>query len=240
MTKLLRLAFAVVIAFALHSTASSQSLSVNTTGATANASSILDVSSTNKGVLIPRMDKTQKNAIASPATGLLVFQTAPDSVGFHYYDGIQWIYLAVGSADSTSWKINGNGNIKSSNFLGTTNDSALRFRVRNINAGMLDSTSANTSFGYRSMTSITTGTGNTMLGYRAGYLTDTAKNNVIIGYYAGEYNKNDNNVAIGQQAGRYYSYGGGTPARMTALGTEALHGIWSGEKNTSPVTGSAR
>ena len=53
MTKLLRLVFALIIASALQFTANSQSLSVNTTGACANASSILDVSSTAKGVLIP-------------------------------------------------------------------------------------------------------------------------------------------------------------------------------------------
>jgi hypothetical protein len=51
-----------------------QSLAVNTTGATANASAILDVSTTNKGILIPRMSKAQKNAIATPATGLLIVQ----------------------------------------------------------------------------------------------------------------------------------------------------------------------
>jgi hypothetical protein len=39
------------------------------------ASSKLDVTSTTQGVLFPRMTTTQKNAIASPATGLVVYDT---------------------------------------------------------------------------------------------------------------------------------------------------------------------
>ena len=46
----------------------------------------LEVKSTNKGLLIPRMNEAQKNAIDSPATGLLVYQTDGTS-GFYYYDG---------------------------------------------------------------------------------------------------------------------------------------------------------
>ena len=137
MSKLLRFVVAFVIAITLQQTAASQSLSINTTGAVANASAILDVSSTTKGMLIPRMDKTQKNAIVSPATGLLIFQTLPDSIGFHYYDGTQWIWLS-GTSDSTAWKITGNSNITSSHFLGTLNDSSLRFRINNIPSGILD------------------------------------------------------------------------------------------------------
>jgi len=40
-----------------------------------NASAILDVQSTTKGVRMPNMTTTQKNAIASPAAGLMVFDT---------------------------------------------------------------------------------------------------------------------------------------------------------------------
>lgn len=44
-------------------------------GAAANASALLDVQSTTKGVRMPNMTTTQKNAIASPAAGLMVFDT---------------------------------------------------------------------------------------------------------------------------------------------------------------------
>jgi hypothetical protein len=44
-------------------------------GATANASAILDAQSTTKGVRFPNMTTTQKNAVATPAAGLVVFDT---------------------------------------------------------------------------------------------------------------------------------------------------------------------
>ncbi len=57
-----------------------QSLAVNTDGSTANNSAILDIKSTAKGILIPRMDSVQRATIPTPATGLLVYQT--NTVGF--------------------------------------------------------------------------------------------------------------------------------------------------------------
>ncbi len=58
-----------------------------------SASAILDLTSTSKGVLIPRMTASQKSAISSPSTGLLIFQTdAP--AGFYYYNGSAWISIS--------------------------------------------------------------------------------------------------------------------------------------------------
>lgn len=63
----------------------SQGVAINTTGFTADQSTILDISSTNAGVLIPRMLKANKNAILQPSEGLLIYQT-DDTVGFWYYN----------------------------------------------------------------------------------------------------------------------------------------------------------
>lgn len=57
-----------------------------------NASAQLDVQSTTKGLLAPRMTDTQRAGIASPATGLLVYQTNGDA-GFWYYTGSEWVPL---------------------------------------------------------------------------------------------------------------------------------------------------
>src|SRR5690606_37276552 len=46
------------------------------------------------GILIPRMSEAQRDAIATPATGLLIFQT-DGSEGFYYFDGTNWISLSV-------------------------------------------------------------------------------------------------------------------------------------------------
>jgi hypothetical protein len=54
----------------------------------ANASSVLDLQSTTRGFLPPRMTTTQKNAISSPATGLQVYDTTLNQMS--YYNGTTW------------------------------------------------------------------------------------------------------------------------------------------------------
>jgi hypothetical protein len=66
-------------------------LRVGINSPTPNSSAILDVVSTDKGFLPPRMTTTQKNAIASPATGLQVYDTTLNRPCF--YDGTTWITL---------------------------------------------------------------------------------------------------------------------------------------------------
>jgi hypothetical protein len=60
--------------------------------AAANASAQLELTSTTKGFLPPRMTNAQKNAIASPAEGLIVHDTTNNGVA--YYDGTTWGYLS--------------------------------------------------------------------------------------------------------------------------------------------------
>ena len=54
-----------------------------------NPSAELDVVSTTKGLLAPRMTLAQRNLISVPATGLLVFQT-DNTPGFYFYNGSSW------------------------------------------------------------------------------------------------------------------------------------------------------
>ncbi|PSK93399.1 exosporium glycoprotein BclB-related protein [Taibaiella chishuiensis] len=56
-------------------------------GGTPNASAKLDISATNKGILIPRI--TQANRPAAPAEGLMIYQT-DNTPGFYYYGGGSW------------------------------------------------------------------------------------------------------------------------------------------------------
>lgn len=60
---------------------------------TPNASAKLDVASTDKGLLIPRMTATQRGNIATPANGLLVYQT----------DAIAGFYVNTGTPVAPIW-----------------------------------------------------------------------------------------------------------------------------------------
>jgi len=65
----------VIASASMRLTTTSGGVAINTSYASANASAQLDVASTTKGFLPPRMTTTQKNAIASPAAGLVVYDT---------------------------------------------------------------------------------------------------------------------------------------------------------------------
>ena len=69
---------------------------------TPNASSQLDISSTTKGLLVPRMTQSERDIILSPAQGLLIFNTTTNS--FQYYNSVTWINI------SHSGIINGTAN----------------------------------------------------------------------------------------------------------------------------------
>jgi hypothetical protein len=73
-------------------TAYGQGMAVNTSGAAAATTAILDVTSTTQGVLIPRMTSAQRTAILAPATGLLVYQS-DGTTGFYFYNGAAWTSL---------------------------------------------------------------------------------------------------------------------------------------------------
>jgi hypothetical protein len=57
---------------------------------TPDASALVDIASTTKGFLPPRMTKTQRDAISSPATGLVVYQT-DNTPGIRVWNGSNWI-----------------------------------------------------------------------------------------------------------------------------------------------------
>jgi microcystin-dependent protein len=74
-----------------------QNVGINSDGAAPDGSAMLDVQSTTKGFLTPRMTAAERTAIAAPAKGLLVFQT-DGTAGFYYNVGTSatpnWVYLA--------------------------------------------------------------------------------------------------------------------------------------------------
>ncbi len=69
-------------------------VAINTTNSAPDPTAMLDVSSSSKGLLIPRLTEAQRLAISGPATGLFIYQT----------DGLQGLYYNAGSALSPDWK----------------------------------------------------------------------------------------------------------------------------------------
>ncbi|WP_207895808.1 collagen-like protein [Hymenobacter gummosus] len=61
---------------------------------TPHASAVLEVSSSSQGLLLPRLTASQRAAIGSPATGLLVYQTDGSPTGFYFYNGTAWTALS--------------------------------------------------------------------------------------------------------------------------------------------------
>ncbi|MBK9151786.1 MAG: hypothetical protein IPM26_12675 [Saprospiraceae bacterium] len=219
-----------------------QSVGIGTT--TPHASSMLDVTSTTKGLLIPRMTSAQRTAIATPATGLLVYQT-DGTTGFYYFDGTSWVNLqSVGN----DWTTTGNaGTNPSVHFIGTTDNQHLRFRLNNQTSGWIGLPSdqnvflgyisgqnntgmSNTGLGYKSLNANTTGTNNTAIGSGSLSNNTTGGNNTATGVKA--LFSNDigiNNTANGFEALYDNTSGGGN----TANGNEALRSNTSGNFNTA-------
>jgi len=92
-----------------------------------DASAILQIDNTSKGILVPRMTQVQRDAIALPVLGLLIFQTDGTS-GFYYYNGSAWVTFGGGSG----WDLFGNlGTTPITNMLGTTDAQDLSLAANN-------------------------------------------------------------------------------------------------------------
>lgn len=134
--KFLTTASALVIAIIFPAIAFAQTDNVGIGTTTPDASAVLDLSSTEKGFLVPRMDETQRDNISSPATGLLVYNT--DDQRFQYYNGSNWvdllttgnisltdgnIFVGNGSDVATEVTVSGDATLSNTGVLNITSDS---------------------------------------------------------------------------------------------------------------------
>lgn len=122
--------------------AQAQNVGINATGAAPATGAMLDVDATNRGVLIPRVALTAANnpnpvGAANVVESLLIYNTATAGTGvnavtpgYYYWDGTRWVRVANGRA---GWELLGNvGTNPAINFVGTTDNQALRFRTNNL------------------------------------------------------------------------------------------------------------
>lgn len=96
--------------------AQAQAVSINTDGSLPHSSAILDLKSTSKGLLIPRMTVQQRRAIVNPTYGLLVYQYTGDllpdgAIGFYYRSASGW--HRVSASDEQLWQRSGNNQFSS-------------------------------------------------------------------------------------------------------------------------------
>ena len=77
----------LIMILGTHISVSAQ-VGINGDGSSADASSMLDVKATDKGMLIPRLTSTQRDNISSPATGLMIYNSTNSQ--FEFYDGSSW------------------------------------------------------------------------------------------------------------------------------------------------------
>lgn len=117
-------------------------------------SSVLDIQSSSKGVLLPRValgSSTDSQTIANPEMGLLVFNTSNDNgltPGFYFWNDSKWNDVGKadlgsgsgsGGSNASSWNLAGNNlnSYSGSPFIGTTSYHALNFKVNNNSVGYL-------------------------------------------------------------------------------------------------------
>lgn len=87
--------FLLLLLLSLYSVSLSAQVGINANNELPDASVMLDVKSTDKGILVPRMSVAQRDGITDPATGLLVFVNTDSS--FYYFDGTAWSKLMGGN-----------------------------------------------------------------------------------------------------------------------------------------------
>ncbi|HLP28388.1 MAG TPA: hypothetical protein VK147_07100, partial [Candidatus Didemnitutus sp.] len=142
---LLRLSFAMLCLSAaiLGSGIGAHAQSTDNVGigtATPDNSALLELNSTTKGLLVPRMNQTERDALVQPSTGLLIYNTTTGSFQYNFGSKVvpNWVTVLWfqgsdnGSANQLFWALGGNDSVKANHFLGTINDASLVLKSNNV------------------------------------------------------------------------------------------------------------
>jgi hypothetical protein len=207
-----------------------QNVGIGTSSPSSNAK--LDITATDKGLLIPRMDSVHRKTIPN-TVGLLVYDSTTNS--FWYNTGTAWQNMATATM---GWSLTGNGGTDTAtNFVGTIDNQPLAFKVNNSPAGRIGYSSVSIGEGsFNGKPSVSSGV--TAIG--AGALANldfsapgpylSAFFNTAVGEFAlnkstiGQYN-----TAVGSSSLRNAT----TAINNTALGAGALQNTTTGINNTA-------
>jgi len=137
--------------------------------------------------------------------------------------GRKWVKYGAG------WSLTGNaGTNPSTNFIGTTDNQSLSFRVNNTQFMRLHNTGNNISIGEGAMLPTQTGINGVAIGYQALNANTSGNGNIAIGYQALlQNNVKKGHVAIGWQAGQLNTVG----EHNTYVGTHAGQFVNAGNEN---------
>ena len=202
---------------------------INTT--TPDASSILEIQSTDKGILIPRMTDVQRIAISGPANGLMVYETTAQK--FWYYNGSIWVDLSeaftlllIDTDNDTQVQVEKN-----------PDDDTIRFDIAGIERWSMQGkqltpqNSGNSIFigDVSGDNDDLTDNKNVYVGYKVGVSNISGENNIGIGGTALANNTASNNIGIGSNALVNNDAG----QDNIAIGTEAMYQNDSGYFNVA-------
>jgi trimeric autotransporter adhesin len=231
-----------IIAFVL---AQSQNVAINNDGSVPHASAMLDIKSTDKGLLIPRINLVSDldvTTISSPRLSLVIYNTnnaLPDGEGFYFWNGSKWTKLITRTnLAKLAWNIGGNAATNpASDFIGTTDPQPLIFKTNNILSGKIEPGPNNVFLGQSAGLNNTLGNNNSFFGHLSGTANTTGSNNLFAGQFAGKSNTTGNgNAFAGHAAGRENTMGN----RNTFLGEDAGINNISGNQNTLIGNGAGR
>ena len=217
---------------------------------TANPNAQLEIKSSDQanpvntdGILIPKVDVFPAMNPTIDQEGMLVYLTTDVGAnlkGFYYWDNTNSIWKSV-SGDK-GWSLTGNtGTDVATNFIGTTDNVGLKFKVNNLESGHLDPILFNTSFGMKSANSITTGYRNSAIGHQSLFSNTEGYYNSAVGFQSMYYNTtgNDNSsfgalsLISNTSGNRNNAFGVATLSNNTTGNDNVALGYYSMVSNTT-------
>lgn len=218
-----------IVGIMIHFEALPQGVAINNDNSTPDPSAMLDVKSTNKGMLVPRMTLSQRTAISNPATGLLVFQT-DGTAGLFYNSGTPAVpnWKIVGSSDG-QWQSDGTNIYYIAGNVGIGNSApAGKLHVKgttDVSQLIIDanSTQSNT----QPLFKLRKNNGTDLL-----WIHSDNINNVFIGENAGRVNNAAGGAIYNTFLGRLAGYSNTTGVDNTAIGAYSLYSNTTGADNT--------
>lgn len=201
-----------------------------------------DIESTDKGILIPRLDSSVRNAIIPNLneTSLLVYDN--DLKQFMFWDGVEW--SQIGNKDQYVFPEEGNvivGSQAAQNRIPNDSNGDGKFNIilGNLAGNDLTTARSNVLIGHVAAKDLKHGFNNVIIGSNAGANIDTTNNLVAIGALSGRDNKASFNTYVGSFAGRDNQTGisntfvGYAAGQMNTTTNNAFFGTSAGANNTT-------